>query len=290
MAEKRMISKKIVDTDAFTGMPVTSRLLYYELNWHADDDGFVAAPRGIVRMTGCTEADLVLLNLHQFILDFDSGIILIRDWRLHNYIQKDRYKPTIYIIEKSQITLNENGAYTKCIQGVSNLDTQESLEDDNKLSPISIQDVSNLETQNRSDKNRSDKNRLDKNSTGMDSQTTSNRINDFSDEETNVLTKVDEILKPLPDLISCKLREFIEYRRLTDNGMTDNAVKILVRKLKELSDSEEIQIKIIEQSILCNWKNIFELKDWDKQKQHIRKVERTPEGWNSLFDAKGNLI
>ena len=124
VAERRMISKKIVDTDIFTDMPITSRLLYYELNWRADDDGFVSSPKKITRAAGCSDDDLRLLIAKRFIIPFESGIILISDWRVHNYIQKDRYKATIYNEEKDQVITTDSGSYTKCIQDVSSLETQ----------------------------------------------------------------------------------------------------------------------------------------------------------------------
>lgn len=124
MSERRMISRKIVDTDGFMDMPITARLLYYELNWRADDDGFVSSPKKILRSTGCSDDDLKILIAKQFVIPFESGIVLIRDWRIHNYIQKDRYHPTIYGEEKAQVIVENNGMYTKCIQGVHEMDTE----------------------------------------------------------------------------------------------------------------------------------------------------------------------
>lgn len=124
MAERRMISRKIIDTDAFVDMPITARLLYYELNWRADDDGFVSSPKKILRMAGCSEDDFRILIAKQFLIPFQSGVVLIRDWRIHNYIAKDRYKETIYTDEKNQVLVSENGMYTRCIQIVDECETQ----------------------------------------------------------------------------------------------------------------------------------------------------------------------
>lgn len=123
MAEKRMFSKKIVDVDSFLDMPATARLLYYDLAMRADDDGFVGSPRGIMRLTGATNDDMNILLMRGFVLTFETGVIVIRHWRLHNYIQKDRYKPTEYTKEKARLSVDESGAYemdTECIQPVSN--------------------------------------------------------------------------------------------------------------------------------------------------------------------------
>lgn len=122
MADKRMFSKKLVDTDMFLDMPATARLLYYDLAMRADDDGFVGSPRGIMRSTGATNDDMNILLMRGFVLSFDTGVIVIRHWRLHNYIQKDRYKPTNYTQEKAMLSTDDKGVYeldTKCIQSVS---------------------------------------------------------------------------------------------------------------------------------------------------------------------------
>lgn len=124
MAQRRMFSKKIIETDFFLEMSPTAKLLYFYLNMSADDDGFVGNPKTIKLISGATDDDLKILIAKQFIIPFDSGVIVIKDWRIHNYIQKDRYNKTQYLEEKSQLIVEENGAYTKCIQNVSKMDTQ----------------------------------------------------------------------------------------------------------------------------------------------------------------------
>ena len=124
MAERRMFAKTIVLSDAFLDMPLSARCLYFTLGMLADDDGFVNSPKSIMRQAGASTDDLNLLMAKRFILAFESGIIVIKHWRIHNYIQKDRYKESKYIEEKSTLTLDQNGAYTECIQDVSTLDTQ----------------------------------------------------------------------------------------------------------------------------------------------------------------------
>lgn len=130
MAERRMFAKTIVLSDAFLDMPLSARCLYFTLGMLADDDGFVNSPKSIMRQAGASTDDLNLLMAKRFILAFDSGIIVIKHWRIHNYIQKDRYKESKYIEEKSTLTLDQNGAYTECIQDVSTLDTQVRLGED----------------------------------------------------------------------------------------------------------------------------------------------------------------
>ena len=134
MARKRMFSLDVIDTDTFIEMPQSSRLLYYELCMRADDDGFVSSPKKIIKMVGCSDDDFKILIAKQFVIPFDTGVVVIKHWKIHNYIQKDRYKETIYIEEKEQLQQEENGMYTKCIQScIQNGDT-----DKNRLDKISI--------------------------------------------------------------------------------------------------------------------------------------------------------
>lgn len=127
MAERRMFAKTIIDSDAFLDMPISTRLLYFDLSMRADDDGFVNSPKKIIRMTGASDDDLRLLIAKNFIIPFESGVVVIKHWKIHNYIQKDRYKKTMYLKEKSLLSENECKEYTldtNCIQDVSTVDTQ----------------------------------------------------------------------------------------------------------------------------------------------------------------------
>lgn len=132
MAERRMFAKTIIDSDAFLDMPLSAQALYFHLSMRADDDGFVNNPKKIQRMVGASDDDCKLLVMKRFILTFESGVIVIKHWRIHNYIQKDRYKPTIYKEEKALLAEKENKAYTEndmpCIHDGYNMDTQVRLE------------------------------------------------------------------------------------------------------------------------------------------------------------------
>lgn len=112
MAQRRMFSKKITDTDTFLDMPLSSQALYFHLNMHADDDGFVSNSKTIKRMIGASDDDLKLLMAKQFIFTFESGVVVIRDWKIHNYIRKDTYTPTIYGDEMDELHESVNGSYT----------------------------------------------------------------------------------------------------------------------------------------------------------------------------------
>lgn len=126
MAERRMFAKSVIDSDLFLDMPPTTQMLYFHLAMRADDDGFINNPRRIQRMIGASDDDMRILIAKQFILTFQSGVIVIRHWKIHNYIQKDRYRPST-CEEKDFVHLDNTKAYeksdTKCIHDVSKEDT-----------------------------------------------------------------------------------------------------------------------------------------------------------------------
>ncbi len=113
MAERRMFAKTIVDSDAFLEMPATAQMLYFHLAMRADDDGFINNPKRIMRMIGSGEDDLKLLIVKKFIIPFESGVVVIKHWKIHNYIRKDTYNETRCKQEKAALQLDENGAYTQ---------------------------------------------------------------------------------------------------------------------------------------------------------------------------------
>jgi hypothetical protein len=107
-----MFAKTIIDSDAFLDMPLSTQGLYFHLSMRADDDGFINNPKKIQRMIGCADDDLKLLVAKNFILPFDSGVVVIKHWRIHNYIRGDRRKDTVYVEEMAQLHVKDNGAYS----------------------------------------------------------------------------------------------------------------------------------------------------------------------------------
>ena len=118
MAERRMFAKTIIDSDAFLDMPISARLLYYDLAMRADDDGFVNSPKKIMRMVGATADDLSILALRKFIIPFDNGIVVIKHWYIHNYIRKDTYNETPYKEQKALLEFDENKSYRLSTDGL----------------------------------------------------------------------------------------------------------------------------------------------------------------------------
>ena len=103
MAERRMFAKSIVLSDAFLDMPLSARCLYFTLGMLADDDGFVGSPKSIMRQCGASQDDMAILLQKRYLLGFESGVIVIKHWRMNNYLQKDRYKRTTYLEELEQL-------------------------------------------------------------------------------------------------------------------------------------------------------------------------------------------
>lgn len=151
MAEKRMFSQKIIDSDAFFDMPLTAQALYFHLAMRADDDGFINNPKTIQRMLGASEEDLKLLIAKRFLIAFEDGIVVIKHWKIHNNIRKDRYKPTQYQNLLELLEVKSNKSYTEkrnvsnpepeCNQSGSKMEPQYSIYK-NRLDKIREEEIS----------------------------------------------------------------------------------------------------------------------------------------------------
>lgn len=152
MAERRMFSKSIIDSDLFLDMPATTQMLYFHLAMRADDDGFINNPKRIMRMIGAADDDMRILIAKKFVILFDSGIVVIKHWRIHNYIRSDRYKPSIFL-EKNSLHLDKGMVY----QENSNYN-HSGIPNDNQPDTNGIPDVNqtgdNMDTQVRLGKDR----------------------------------------------------------------------------------------------------------------------------------------
>lgn len=146
MAKRRMFSLDVVDTDTFLDLPASSQSLYFHLGMRADDDGFVSSPKRITAMVNASGDDLKLLMAKGFVIPFDSGVCVIRDWKVNNYIQSDRYTPTLYMEEKKHLSCKKSGQYdysdTPCIQSVPELDTQGRVVEDRRVKSKSVKAAS----------------------------------------------------------------------------------------------------------------------------------------------------
>lgn len=147
MAGKRMFALAITESDAFIGMDLSTQALYFHLSMKADDDGFVSNAMSTINLIGASEEDLKELIRRNFILKFESGIMVITHWRINNFIRKDRYKETLYLDERDKLYILENGKYT--------------LEEGGEKLKDHLLKKWSLKGQPSIDKNREDKNRLE---------------------------------------------------------------------------------------------------------------------------------
>ena len=231
MAERRMFAKTIIDSDAFLEMPLTTQALYFHLSMRADDDGFVNNPKRILRLIGSSEDDMKVLLAKSFLIPFESGIVVIKHWKMHNYIQKDRYKPTLYTDERNTLELTKQGVYEM-------LDTE------------CIQDGYKMDTQDRLGKDRLGKDRLE---LGEDT---------VSKKESKPKNGYEKIINEYTDNeeLRTALWEFIKMRKLIKKPVTDRALKSIMNKLDTLAGTDSEKIAILDQSITNSWQGVFPLR------------------------------
>lgn len=148
-----MMSKSIIKSDTFLDMPATTQNLYFHMLLDADDDGFINAPKSIMRMIGAKDDDMKVLAAKQFVIPFESGVVVIKDWKIHNYIQNDRYKPST-LPERDLLNIQKDKTYT-LKSDVSRMDTE-------CIQPVSI-------GKDRLGKVRLGKDRIGKDRVGKDS-------------------------------------------------------------------------------------------------------------------------
>lgn len=247
MANKAIFSKTIIDTDAFLEMPATTQNLYFHLNMHADDDGFIGNPKRIGRMIGASDDDFKILIAKKFIIVFESGVIVIKHWRIHNTLSKMRYKETSYLDEKSQLLIKENNAYS--------LDEGKPL-DDSRLVEMGKRQVRRTvdeqETNLSKDKLSKDKTSKDKLSEDKPSKKKSAKadLNGMIDSFTG-----NEELKDA-------LKAFLDMRKSIKKPIqTEYAFKLALNKLKQLSDRDSYRIEIVNQSVEHNWQTFYALQN-----------------------------
>lgn len=133
MAEKRMLSKQITTQDEFLDMPLSAQALYFHLNMFADDEGFVDKVKSIMRQVRSTDDDLKILLAKRYLLSFESGVVVVKHWLIHNSIRQDRVKDTLYQEERKKLTIKENYSYTEVDRQLSD-NSQRSIDNTNLIS------------------------------------------------------------------------------------------------------------------------------------------------------------
>ena len=254
MAERRMFAKTIIDSDAFIDMPLSTQALYFHLSMRGDDDGFINNPKKIQRMIGASDDDLKLLILKRFIIPFDSGIVVIKHWKIHNYIRNDRYKPTVYTTEKALITSKENGAYTE-------VDT------------VGIPNGYQMDTQYRIGKD-------------------SSELGKGSEEEIPSVAPSDSVSQEFEELWSKYPRKegkkaaFASYQRAKKKGATFDDVKAGI-----LNYLDYIKIKKIEPQYIKQGSTWFNGEHWnDEYDYSVPEAASYPTNNNPFLDLLSNGI
>ena len=258
MAERRMFAKTIIDSDMFLDMPLSTQALYFHLSMRADDDGFINNPRKIQRMIGAADDDLKVLIMKRFILPFDSGVVVIKHWKIHNYIRNDRYKETVYKEERAQLELKENGAYTE-------LDTTgipDGIPSDNQTGY-------QTETQVRLGKD------IDRIESGEGSK--------GKKETTHALFLRLEPDYIIPDNLKLKLCDWFVYKTERKEAYKEQGMKSLLRQIEnnQLTYGEKAVCDLIDDSMANGWKGII----FDRLKQKpIRQAPSVHGSSNPFLD------
>ena len=271
MAEKRMFSKQIIDSDAFLEMPLSTQALYFHLSMRADDDGFLNNAKKVMKIIGANQNDYDLLVAKAFVIQFPDGICVIKHWRINNYLRKDRYTETIYQEEKAHLTVQPNGRY-------SLRNAAESSDDLHLGIPV----VDQSDTQYRIDKNREEKNSIDKyNSVSGDTA-------DYSYSKNSNVSNLDYVLNNNihPDsgyvlenkeLYWC-LEEWMQYkdgRRPKSSNHYETEIGLKKTITQFVSGYREYGIealkKVVDDSISNNYQGVI----WDKLSRMPKNIEQT---------------
>ena len=227
MAERRMFAKSIVLSDAFLDMPMSARCLYFTLGMFADDDGFVNSPKSIMRQVGASLDDMNVLITKKFVLTFDDGVVVIKHWRINNYLRSDRYKETTYLDEKKLLQIEDNGSYSMADNPVVD-----------QRYTIGIPSIG---------KDSIDKDSIGENSIEEDIEPPRRRggvFQRFAGDDVE---------------LSKALKEFNEFRNKKKKPMTDEAKERLCKKLEGFPRYQ--WIAILHQSIDQGWTDIYPIKE-----------------------------
>lgn len=235
-----MFTQKITESDAFLAMSLSAQAFYFHLCMNADDDGFVKNPKMLAKLVGASEDDFKLLVMKSFVIMYDTGVIVIKHWRMHNILRKDRYTKTTYIEERNQLYLKENGAYTL---------------DETKGEKLSGNQMATKWQPNGNPV----KDSIGKDSIGKDSI-----VEESIEKEkgTNV-PKKKTVYFPHNEELENAFQEFLAMRKYIKKPIsTQQAITRKINKIEKLSGGDDdLAIKIINQSTDNCWLDIYTLKN-----------------------------
>ena len=308
MAEKRMMSKSIIETDKFMDMPMSAQCLYFHLLLRADDDGFIVSPKRTMRSIGCTDDDMKILIAKSYVLAFESGVIVVKHWRIHNYVKRDRYKQSS-IPESKLIMLDENREYQylepkrnqsgtslepKRNQSGTSLEPKRSKEeheghsgDHEEYDKINTSDGAEPNWNQNGTKtepkwfHRLDKIRLDK-IRGEEIR------KDKKEKQSVSLKTIIEEFAGKNSMLFEAVKDWIEMRKTIKAPLTTRAASMSFKRLCELSHgNESMMIEILNQSTLNCWKGLFPLKNPSGLQNQKSKIQKTAEMFERMNVENG---
>ena len=308
MAEKRMMSKSIIETDKFMDMPMSAQCLYFHLLLRADDDGFIVSPKRTMRSIGCTDDDMKILIAKSYVLAFESGVIVVKHWRIHNYVKRDRYKQSS-IPESKLIMLDKNREYQylepkrnqsgtslepKRNQSGTSLEPKRSKEEHEGYSE-DHEEYDKINTFNGAEPNwnqtgtkmepkwfhRLDKIRLDK-IRGEEIR------KDKKEKQSVSLKTIIEEFAGKNSMLFEAVKDWIEMRKTIKAPLTARATSMSFKRLCELSHgNESMMIEILNQSTLNCWKGLFPLKNPSGLQDQKSKIQKTAEMFERMNAENG---
>mgnify|MGYP000906025313 CR=1 FL=1 len=289
IAEKRMFSNKVIGTDSFLEMPDSSQNLYFHLSMSADDDGFVDKWKSIMRMTGKKEDDLKILIAKSFIIPFESGVLVIKDWRINNYLRSDRYNPTQYLNEKDKLYIAENNSYElKNIFGIPVVDTDKISIDKNNIYSLSATKEENEE-------------QVQEVQSVMETKSNDN-IPTFKAKKTEVII-TDKVNKEVVGLSRDKtkekeIEEVFDYwnskQIIVHKTLTEETQKAILKMRKKYAVEEIKQMMDRYKQVLENGKYFFNykwsLKDFLSQKNGAVDFAEDGSKWQDYCNKTGTAV
>ena len=308
MAEKRMMSKSIIETDKFMDMPMSAQCLYFHLLLRADDDGFIVSPKRTMRSIGCTDDDMKILIAKSYVLAFESGVIVVKHWRIHNYVKRDRYKQSS-IPESKLIMLDENREYQylepkrnqsgtslepKRNQSGTSLEPKRSKEEHEGYSE-DHEEYDKINTSNGAEPkwnqngtkmepnwfHRLDKIRLDK------IRGEEIRKDKKKKQSVSLKTIIEEFAGKNSMLFEA-VKDWIEMRKIIKAPLTARAASMSFKQLCELSHgNESMMIEILNQSTLNCWKGLYPLKNPSGLQDQKSKIQKTAEMFERMNAENG---
>lgn len=240
MARKRMFDYEIIDQDSFLDLPSEAKALYFILGMEADDEGFVA-PKKVLRLHGISVDSLKLLIAKDFLIPFESGVVVITDWKRNNYLDKNRIRETIYLNEKKLLSFDEERIKYVFNGETSNVDAPSVKQMLNE----SLTDVKPVE------------NSIEENS-----------IEESRGEKKKKKTSLDTIIENYTSNqeLQQELKNHLKVRKQKKGALTDRAIELELKTLDKLADDDETKIRIVQKSIEGGWIGFFKLKEEDKNK------------------------